>query len=154
MNLDEFEASTVESQKKLKESIEKLISDNLKNLDEVKWMKEKVPLFENIYIAHDWSGFNDGDAEYPIIRAAYGEDLSHPDSTFGYYEYQFCNTGEGEYISWDERPSDEEYEQLKTLNEDDFDKFVSHYNSITNILERFIEENTGVGTILTFSVVE
>ena len=135
MSLQKYTNNKIES---FKNELIADIENKVCNDDRVKWMRETVKSFDTFYLLVDWSGFNDGDEEYPIIR--------------NYFEYEsLTDSGASLTYSWDNTPSDEEIEELENLSKADLDKFLKTYNQVCSDIHSFCEFAYDVGDSFSIS---
>ena len=152
----------IESEMKMKETISVLIQ----SLGEIKQMKKLVPSFDELIIGHGWSGFNDGDEEYSIIRCAfdydygcvdfldseYYEKLSVDERINMLYEEDLCcvNT---DYLYWDnDQPKNEMLCEMVLLDANDLNEFIQLYNVVSNLFVDFVKSTTVSGQIVKIDV--
>ena len=153
---------------KITESIQKnmviALSEGLKTSDEIIRLKELYPNLDKIIMVKNWSGFNDGDAEYAICRPAWNHDMylyRNTDDEFEKYdnehddhdEYYFLN-GSGEYddVEFKVKPSEDEFDAIHVMTEDERNTYIKLYDQVCSAVFDMIEGQYKVGDTIVIDV--
>lgn len=138
MNIKELESKIDELKKQSKKQLTKLISEQLVNTEEVKWIKENIPTMTKLHFITTINiEFNDGD---PYSCHYYGEENKYKSEDYlkGYIDkedaidrfLECCTDIDG--CSFNNHPSNECIEELISLPEEKFEKFITLMNTIVD----------------------
>jgi len=152
MNVEQFNK---ENKLNLELLISKIIN-KVVNLKEVAKLKQLVPSLNNIIIGYGWSGFNDGDAEYPIIQGLFNFDIDC-DYDIGVIDdlddirYR-CVNGDGFEVFQHVKFGKRFVYELSKLTKSDKTRFCKLYEDISDALIFVVENTKEVGELLTIKI--